>query len=135
MNRQDAALDPELTANGIEGIIEVWQATTPLGSLRDLAVDLAHHFINTHEAATEDEVLRLRAALRQTVDLCNAMRDHAPTLSLNAERQLRESLALVGAAPALVDANTSPFRVPAGGGRCTCHGSSGSFGCEVHGDA
>lgn len=30
--------------------------------------------------------------------------------------------------------NESPFRVPSGG-RCTCHGAAGSFGCEVHGDA
>lgn len=43
------------------------------------------------------EERRLREALRQTVDLCNAMREYAPTLNLAAEKQLRESLGLLDA--------------------------------------
>lgn len=35
---------------------------------------------------------RLRVALRQTVDLCNAMREYAPALNMEAERTLREAL-------------------------------------------
>lgn len=44
----------------------------------------------------EDETEALRDALRQTVDLCNALRGYAPTLNLAAERRLRESLTLIG---------------------------------------
>lgn len=45
-------------------------------------------------------------ALRETVDLCNALREYAPTLSTAAEKRLRDSLALLGDAPDQTHAKT-----------------------------
>jgi hypothetical protein len=42
--------------------------------------------------AVEAENERLRDALAQTIDLCNAMREYAPTLNMDAERTLRDAL-------------------------------------------
>ena len=44
------------------------------------------------EAALRSENERLRNALAETVDLCNAMREYSPTLNMNAERTLRDAL-------------------------------------------
>lgn len=38
---------------------------------------------------------RYREALRETVDLCNALREYAPALNMAAEKRLRDSLALL----------------------------------------
>lgn len=45
------------------------------------------------------EVDRLREALRETIDLCESMREYAPTLNQAGEERLRESLALISGAP------------------------------------
>jgi hypothetical protein len=42
---------------------------------------------------------QLRQALHETIDLCNAMREHAPTLSLAGERRLRDALKLAQGKP------------------------------------
>ena len=41
----------------------------------------------------------LAEALRETLDLCNAMREYVPTLNMAAEKRLRDSLALVARHP------------------------------------
>lgn len=45
------------------------------------------------EVSAENEALLV--ALKATLDLCNAMREYAPTLNLAAERELRNALRLV----------------------------------------
>lgn len=58
------------------------------------AADLASTAVEYASSASTRR--RLEDALRETLDLCNSMREYAPTLSLEAHRRLRDSLALLG---------------------------------------
>jgi hypothetical protein len=62
-----------------------WDEFDALWSRREQPV-----VVDTRALEAENE--RLRDALAQTIDLCNAMREFAPTLNMDAERALRDAL-------------------------------------------